>query len=62
MFSEGGGLSVASEYWKEQCMANIDVGKRFPAFMLPDEQGEPFDLGNELAEAALMLVFYRGDW
>ena len=43
-------------------MANIDVGERFPAFILPDGQGEPFDLGNELAEAALMLVLYRGDW
>jgi peroxiredoxin len=43
-------------------MANIDVGERFPAFRLPDEQGEPFDLGNELIGAPLMLVFYRGDW
>jgi hypothetical protein len=51
-----------SEYWKEQCMANIGVGERFPAFILPDEQGEPFDLRSELAEAPLMLVFYRGDW
>jgi peroxiredoxin len=43
-------------------MANMGVGERFPVFILPDEQGEPFDLGNELAEAPLMLVFYRGDW
>ena len=43
-------------------MANIGVGERFLAFILPDEQGEPFDLRSELAEAPLMLVFYRGDW
>jgi peroxiredoxin len=43
-------------------MANICVGERFPIFILPDEQGDPFDLCNELAEAPLMLVFYRGDW
>jgi peroxiredoxin len=43
-------------------MANISVGERFPAFILPDEQGEPFDLRSELAEGPLMLVFYRGDW
>ena len=43
-------------------MANISVGERFPVFILPDEQGELFDLGNALAEAPLMLVFYRGDW
>ncbi len=55
-------MSIPSEYWKEQCMANIGVGERFPAFILPDEQGQPFDLRSELAEAPLMLVFYRGDW
>jgi peroxiredoxin len=43
-------------------MANISVGERFPAFMLPDESDEPFDLRSALAEAPLMLVFYRGDW
>ena len=44
-------------------MANsIDVGERFPAFILPDEKGELFDLRSELAEAPLMLIFYRGDW
>ena len=43
-------------------MANIGVGERLPAFILPDERGYPFDLCSELAEATLMLVFYRGDW
>jgi peroxiredoxin len=43
-------------------MANIAVEEQFPAFLLPDEQGEPFDLRSELAEGSLMLVFYRGDW
>jgi peroxiredoxin len=43
-------------------MANKAVGERFPAFILPDEQGEPFNLRSELAGGPLMLVFYRGDW
>ena len=51
-----------SKCQKEQYMANISVGERFPVFILPDEQGEPFDLRSELAEGPLMLVFYRGDW
>jgi hypothetical protein len=47
---------------KEQHMANIAVGEQFPAFKLPDEHGEPFDLRSELIEGPLMFVFYRGDW
>jgi peroxiredoxin len=43
-------------------MPNIVVGERFPAFILPDAQGEPFDLRSELDDDPLMLVFYRGDW
>ena len=43
-------------------MANIEVEKWFPAFILPDEQGEPFHLRSELADGPMMLVFYRGDW
>ena len=43
-------------------MADIWVGERFPVFILPDEQEEPFDLRSELAESPLVLVFYRGDW
>jgi peroxiredoxin len=43
-------------------MANIVVGVRFPAFILPDEQGGPFNLRRKLADGPLMLVFYRGDW
>ncbi len=47
---------------KERSMTNISVGAGFPAFVLPDERGEPFDLRAELSEGPLMLVFYRGDW
>ena len=43
-------------------MANIGVGDGMPAVVLPDERGEPFDLGAEIAKGPLMLVFYRGDW
>jgi peroxiredoxin len=53
---------MPSECWKEHHMANIAVGQRFPAFILSDEQGEPFDLRSELADGPLMLTFYRGDW
>jgi peroxiredoxin len=43
-------------------MPNIVIGERFPAFILPDEQGEPFNLRSALTGGPLMLVFYRGDW
>ena len=43
-------------------MANIGVGEEIPAFVLPDERGEPFELRSEHAQGPLMLVFYRGDW
>ena len=43
-------------------MANLSVGEKFPAFVLLDEGGEPFDLRSELAEGPPILVFYRGDW
>jgi len=43
-------------------MANIAVGETFPAFVLPDEQGEPVDLRSELTRGPLMFVFYRGEW
>ena len=34
--------------------AIIAVGERFPAFILPNEHGEPFDLRSELIEGPLM--------
>jgi peroxiredoxin len=43
-------------------MPNVAVGERIPAFILPDEKGEPFDLRSQLIEGPLMFVFYRGDW
>jgi hypothetical protein len=62
-FADPAGLvCIPQSTSKEQHMANIAVGERFPAFILPDEQGEPFDLRSELADGPLMLVFYRGDW
>ncbi len=62
-FADPSGLVCSSsKHRKEQHMANIAVGERFPAFILPDEQGEPFELRSELAGGTLMLVFYRGDW
>ena len=55
-------MSTPSEYWKEQCMVTLSVGKRFPAFILPDDQEGPFDVRSELIGGPLMFVFYRGDW
>ena len=33
-----------------------------PAFELPDQSGENWNLDRELSEGPAMLVFYRGDW
>ena len=49
-FADPAGLvCIPQSTSKEQPMANIAVGERFPAFILPDEGGEPFDLRSELA-------------
>jgi peroxiredoxin len=36
--------------------------ERATDFELPDHQGRPWRLGDELAEGPVLLVFYRGDW
>lgn len=40
----------------------IEVGQAIPAFELPDEEGRPFNLLEQLREGPVVLVFYRGDW
>ncbi len=40
----------------------IEVGQKMPAFELPDEDGQPFNLLEQLQEGPVVLVFYRGDW
>ena len=40
----------------------IRVGQEIPAFELPDQGGQPFNLAEQLREGPLVLVFYRGDW
>jgi peroxiredoxin len=40
----------------------LHEGQQMPAFELPDEEGRPFNLSEQLEEGALVLVFYRGDW
>ena len=40
----------------------IEVGQRMPTFELPDEEGRPFNLLEQLREGPVVLVFYRGDW
>ncbi|CAA9445100.1 MAG: hypothetical protein AVDCRST_MAG78-2800 [uncultured Rubrobacteraceae bacterium] len=40
----------------------IEVGQEMPAFELPDEEGSPFGLFEQLRDGPIVLVFYRGDW
>ena len=40
----------------------LHEGQQMPAFELPDEEGQPFNLSEWLKEGPLVLVFYRGDW
>ena len=40
----------------------IVVGQAMPAFELPDEERQPFNLLERLGEGPVVLVFYRGDW
>ena len=40
----------------------MSVGQEMPVFELPDEEGRPFNLLEQLGEGPLVLVFYRGDW
>jgi peroxiredoxin len=40
----------------------IEVRQAMPAFELPDEEGRPFKLLEQLHEEPVILVFYRGDW
>ncbi len=40
----------------------IEVGQGMPAFELPNDQGSPFNLPEQLREGPVVLVFYRGDW
>jgi peroxiredoxin len=39
----------------------FSVGKEMPVFKLPDEEGMPFNLAEQLEEGPLVLVFYRED-
>ena len=38
----------------------LEVGDKAPGFVLEDDQGQPFDLGQQ-AGKKLLLVFYPGD-
>ncbi len=40
----------------------IETGQQMPAFELPDEQGQSFNLIKQLEDSPIILVFYRGDW
>ena len=40
----------------------LHEGQQMPAFELPDEEGRPFNLSEQLEEGPFVLVFYRGDW
>jgi peroxiredoxin len=45
-----------------QTSTAFSVGKEeMPVFKLPDEEGRPFNLAEQLEEGPLVLVFYRED-
>lgn len=43
-------------------VTEVSVGQQAPAFELPDEQNQPWNLSGHLELGPVMLVFYRGDW
>jgi peroxiredoxin len=45
-----------------QTGTTLSVGQEMPVFELPDDEGRPFNLPEQLEEGPLVLVFYRGDW
>ncbi len=45
-----------------QMSTALGVGQEMPVIELPDEEGRPFSLVEQLEEGPLVLVFYRGDW
>ena len=36
-------------------------GQQMPTFELPDEEGGPFNLPEQLEKGPVVLIFYRGD-
>jgi peroxiredoxin len=36
--------------------------ERATDFELPDQDGTPWRLSDQLKQGAVLLVFYRGDW
>ena len=40
----------------------LSEGRQMPSFELPDEEGRPRKLLEDLEEMPVILVFYRGDW
>jgi len=44
-----------------QTSTAFSVGKEMPILELPDEEGRPFNLAEQLEEGPLVLVFYRED-
>jgi peroxiredoxin len=44
-----------------QTDTTLSVGQEMPVLELPDEEGRPFNLPEQLEEGPLVLVFYRGD-
>ncbi len=43
-------------------MANLNIGEHVPNFELPDQQGHPWQLSEQLTQGPVALIFYRGDW
>jgi peroxiredoxin len=43
-------------------VTDISDERRMPAFELPDQEENPWNLDEQLSRGPVMLVFYRGDW
>jgi len=41
---------------------NLKLGKKFPNFTLPDQDGESLELSQRMRGWPTILVFYRGVW
>ena len=41
---------------------NLTIGKRFPDFELPDQDGQPAKLSALVGKFPFILTFYRGYW
>ena len=56
------GEDASQEENMTETSTGLREGQQVPTFELPDEEGRPFNLPEQLQERSIVLVFYRGDW